>query len=682
MRLLLHLTLLAFICLPQTPVFSKCASNVIGNTPDKQIIDNHDGTVSDLSTGLMWKKCLEGAYGDNCTSSYGLRKILPYYLSWYQAMNRAKVANKARYAGYNNWRLPNIKELLSILDPTCPAGFNENFPHGYGILYVWSSTPYYVETGSHHGAWAFNSANFATDVMSRAFDEGNARLVRDIKGNNVSKDCDAEHLYLCTSESSCTSAEGNWDDIEKKCEVEDQQFATVSSNGQTWMDRNLGANRVPISMLDEEGWGDIYQHGRGTDGHEKRTSAHTVIRSQGPVPGHSEYIVLDIYEDSQNGPGETYEEWSWIDYGVDRSGWNLWNGTEGTNNPCPEDFRLPTNAEFQVETDSWGSLDKISAYDSPLKLTPAGRRKYDGGVNDEGIGGCYYSNTGVGLSFGQIFSFRDDTGCSVRCIQQACDSSHLDLCLLELDCTTASGYWWSDNTCNSTPEPASCDSSHLNFCTTEGTCTAAGGYWWWSYKSCNSTDEPPVHTVTSAGQIWMDRNLGASRVATSSTDIEAYGDLYQWGRDTDGHEKRTSDTTTITSDDDIPDDGKFIVDSNDWRTTQNNDLWQGVSGINNPCPAGFRLPTSIELDAERTSWNPNPYYSDAAFASPLKLVMAGDRFYDGRIEDEGWNGQYWSSTVDSSSTIYTARNLLFLSSRAFMRSNRRAAGFSIRCFKD
>ena len=41
-------------------------------------------------------------------------------------------------------------------------------------------------------------------------------------------------------------------------------------------------------------------------------------------------------------------------------------------------------------------------------------------------------------------------------------------------------------------------------------------------------------TVTSAnGKVWMDQNLGASRVATSSTDTSAYGDLYQWGRAAD-----------------------------------------------------------------------------------------------------------------------------------------------------
>jgi hypothetical protein len=50
----------------------------------------------------------------------------------------------------------------------------------------------------------------------------------------------------------------------------------------------------------------------------------------------------------------------------------------------------------------------------------------------------------------------------------------------------------------------------------------------------------------------MDRNLGAARAATSSTDAEAYGDLYQWGRGTDGHEKRNSQTTSTLSSSNTP----------------------------------------------------------------------------------------------------------------------------------
>lgn len=42
-------------------------------------------------------------------------------------------------------------------------------------------------------------------------------------------------------------------------------------------------------------------------------------------------------------------------------------------------------------------------------------------------------------------------------------------------------------------------------------------------------------TNATTGKVWMDRNLGASQVATSSTDANSYGDLYQWGRAKDGH---------------------------------------------------------------------------------------------------------------------------------------------------
>ena len=120
------------------------------------------------------------------------------------------------------------------------------------------------------------------------------------------------------------------------------------------------------------------------------------------------------------------------------------------------------------------------------------------------------------------------------------------------------------------------------------------------------TDIYEPTTVISAGQVWMDRNLGASRVATSLTDSKAYGDLYQWGRLTDGHEKRNSSTTRSLSSFDVPGHDRFILNSSspgDWRAPQNDNLWQGVKGINNPCPDGFRLPTEIEWETEKNSWS-------------------------------------------------------------------------------
>ena len=62
----------------------------------------------------------------------------------------------------------------------------------------------------------------------------------------------------------------------------------------------------------------------------------------------------------------------------------------------------------------------------------------------------------------------------------------------------------------------------------------------------------------------------------------------------------------------------------DWRSPQSNNLWQGVNGVNNPCPGGYRLPTDAELFAERTSWNDNTTWS-GGFLTPLKFPMAGHR---------------------------------------------------------
>ena len=179
----------------------------------------------------------------------------------------------------------------------------------------------------------------------------------------------------------------------------------------------------------------------------------------------------------------------------------------------------------------------------------------------------------------------------------------------------------------------------------------------------------------------MDRNLGASQVATSSTDAASYGDLYQWGRLADGHQCRTSATIATLSSTDSPGNANFILVTstppNDWRSPQNSNLWQGVNGINNPCPSGYRIPTEPELNAERLSWSVNT--SVGAFASPLKLPMSGTRDeISGSLNIVGTIGKYWSSSVVG----YGSYHLWFNNYNSNTANYSRAVGYSVRCLKD
>ena len=63
--------------------------------------NNGDGTISDLATGLMWQQTDNGSGID-----------------WEHALAYVQMQNKANYLGHNDWRLPNVKELQSLVDYT------------------------------------------------------------------------------------------------------------------------------------------------------------------------------------------------------------------------------------------------------------------------------------------------------------------------------------------------------------------------------------------------------------------------------------------------------------------------------------------------------------------------------------------------------------------------------------
>jgi hypothetical protein len=97
--------------------------------------DNGDGTITDNNTGLMWEKQSDdGSIHDQDN---------PYI--WADAFDHIDMLNATAFAGYTDWRLPNIKELLSILnyevsDPAVSPAFDTDCTPGCTVL-TCSCTP-------------------------------------------------------------------------------------------------------------------------------------------------------------------------------------------------------------------------------------------------------------------------------------------------------------------------------------------------------------------------------------------------------------------------------------------------------------------------------------------------------------------------------------------------------------
>ena len=206
-------------------------------------------------------------------------------------------------------------------------------------------------------------------------------------------------------------------------------------------------------------------------------------------------------------------------------------------------------------------------------------------------------------------------------------------------------------------------------------------------EDCGKILPPTFVSIT--GREWMDRNLGATQVATIVTDHLAYGDLYQWGRNADGHQKITwtsgatgtpaNVTTATKSVGDQAANPLFITNNvapGDWRLTPNDNLWQGVAGINNPCPSGFRVPTSAEFDEERTAYGITN--SATAFASPFKFANGGYRnVATGALASPSSLGSYWTSTVSGTSAIRRS-----FGGTVLVDFLDRANGLAVRCIKN
>jgi len=140
------------------------------STPDSQFLDNGDGTITDTKTGLMWKQCSEGQSGNDCSS--GSAEIF----EWQLALQQAQVVNNSGgFAGFTDWRVPNIKELSSLVERQCadPAINLMRFPNTPTAMYISAS----AVTGKMYGAWFVYFREGGATRLDKGFDS-RLRLVR------------------------------------------------------------------------------------------------------------------------------------------------------------------------------------------------------------------------------------------------------------------------------------------------------------------------------------------------------------------------------------------------------------------------------------------------------------------------------------------------------------------------
>ena len=95
-------------------------------------LDQGDGSVADKNSGLFWQRA---------DSYHELKKGI----NWYQALEYVDLKNAEKFAGFDDWRLPTLKELKSLYDTSRPIkskdGERMSLPESFGngrSYYFWT----------------------------------------------------------------------------------------------------------------------------------------------------------------------------------------------------------------------------------------------------------------------------------------------------------------------------------------------------------------------------------------------------------------------------------------------------------------------------------------------------------------------------------------------------------------
>ncbi len=176
-RVFLFLTLMSWLAV--MPALSQvCPVGLTKTTPTERFVVRGQGLVTDRQTGLMWQRCPIGqqfAADWTCTGS----EII---FTWQSALHYVEQLNGGEIGdnlGYTDWRVPNLKELASIVEYGCdaPALNTAIFPsQGRGLMLT--ATPYRTDPSKFWYLRATNGVDLAQSSTPTLVTHRFLRLVR------------------------------------------------------------------------------------------------------------------------------------------------------------------------------------------------------------------------------------------------------------------------------------------------------------------------------------------------------------------------------------------------------------------------------------------------------------------------------------------------------------------------
>lgn len=207
-------------------------------------------------------------------------------------------------------------------------------------------------------------------------------------------------------------------DIYSYCEV-------YPNDGRVWLDRDLGAPKICTSYNDTACYGELYQWGRGRDGHQERSSLRTQDINPQTFPYSStshelsstgEFDWLTLNGDEANSGSIIDRKASWLSL--------------TDNSVCPKNWYVPSKAELDTLITAERISNSATAFSSVMNFVVAGSRSNgSSAIEQAGVKGYVWSvdsnvtgNTSYAFTYTNIEilwskAYRA-TGYSVRCIKK------------------------------------------------------------------------------------------------------------------------------------------------------------------------------------------------------------------------------------------------------------------------